>query len=77
MGIRLILLAVALWLLFTIIRRLKKQRSKDTNKTQASHSVDMVACHRCGVHLPQNEAICLDGHYYCCDKHAKPGGNEE
>jgi uncharacterized protein len=73
MAIRFILLVVALWLLFSTVRWIKKQRNKAANQAPERHSVNMVACNRCGVHLPQDEAICQDGDYYCCDEHARLG----
>ncbi len=30
---------------------------------------DMVRCTYCGVHLPKNEALKVDGHYYCNESH--------
>lgn len=30
---------------------------------------DMVACERCGIHLPRAEALHQDGHFYCCAEH--------
>jgi uncharacterized protein len=29
----------------------------------------MVACEHCGLNLPQGEALCADGRWYCSDAH--------
>lgn len=33
----------------------------------------MVSCMRCGVNLPQSEAVQGDGAFYCCDEHRQQG----
>lgn len=30
---------------------------------------DMVACARCGVHVPRAEALTQDASHYCCAEH--------
>lgn len=78
MGLRYLLLAVVLWLLFYTLRRYIRRRRDNKPAKPASHSMDMVACHHCGVHLPQDEAIYKDDHYYCCKEHSelKPKGDQ-
>lgn len=29
----------------------------------------VLACERCGVHVPESEGIVVAGHFYCCDEH--------
>jgi len=77
MGIRLILLAIFLWLLFFVVRRFFRQRKQQGKAAKPSSSVDMVACNHCGVHIPQDRAIQQDGNYYCCTKHSRLGGKKE
>ncbi len=77
MGIRYILLGIALWLLFTAVRRFIRQRREQRAETRPSSSVNMVACSHCGVHLPQNEAVYKDNNYYCCTEHLRLGGKKE
>ena len=36
---------------------------------QMSTPQPMVACHLCGTHLPQNDALQSEGQWYCCTKH--------
>jgi uncharacterized protein len=37
----------------------------------------MVVCDRCGVHIPQSEAIHKDNSYYCCKEHSRLGRSGE
>jgi uncharacterized protein len=71
MGIRYILLGLALWLLFTSIRRFINKRKQRLRDVKTAHPVNMVACHHCGVHLPQDEAIYKNKNYYCCKEHLR------
>ena len=32
---------------------------------------EMVACHHCGLHVPEDEAVHHQGHTYCCPEHAR------
>lgn len=32
---------------------------------------DMVACQRCGLHLPRSEAVASGQHHYCCAEHQR------
>ncbi len=77
MGIRYILLGVALWLLITIIRRFIWQRRQERMEKQSRSVTNMVSCKLCGMHLPQNEAVSQGGSYYCCKEHARQSKSEE
>lgn len=39
------------------------------SKPRASAPQAMVSCARCGVHLPQSEALQKGGRSYCCAAH--------
>lgn len=77
MGIRYILLGLVLWLLFSIIRRYLWRRKRERKARLARRAKNMVACDYCDIHLPQDEAICHDGHYYCCKDHLRLSKKEE
>lgn len=40
-------------------------------------SQNIVPCAHCGVHLPAPDAIEADGHFYCCQAHARIGRDHE
>jgi uncharacterized protein len=67
-----LLVVLAVWL----IRR--ALRSSTTQKTQGKPPLqgDLVACARCGVHLPRAEAHLAGGLLYCGEEHARLGGGE-
>jgi uncharacterized protein len=31
----------------------------------------MVRCAHCGLHIPENEAVTMQGRYYCSKEHLK------
>ncbi len=63
MLIRIILLALAVWLIFVLLRQYR--RSMDAPSAPPPVSQDMVCCAVCGVHLPKNESVEKHGAYYC------------
>lgn len=77
MGIRYILLGIALWLLFTAVRKSIRQRKQRGKVAESSHPVNMVACNHCGVHISQEEAIHKGKSYYCCIEHSRSSKKKE
>jgi len=67
-----LLVVLAVWL----IRR--ALRAAATQKTQHKPPIegDLVACARCGVHLPRAEARLAGGLLYCGEEHARLGAGE-
>jgi len=66
-----LLLAIAF---FGLIVFLFKRVVNSFNKAEPAKKIDRfddtVACHKCGLRLPKQEAIEANGHYYCCREHA-------
>ena len=50
------------------LSKLEKPSAMDNEKIDT-----MVRCHYCDVHVPQNEAVNKNGHWYCCQQHAVKG----
>lgn len=67
---KILLLALAVWLLLTVLKGYR--RSLDATPPSAKAD-DMVRCERCGVHVPVSESVLKDGKRYCCAAHATPG----
>lgn len=63
--IKLILIGVAVWLLFTIIKGYQRNVGQTANKPERPE--DMVKCARCGVHLPKSESVQREGQFYCAE----------
>lgn len=66
---KILLLAIAVWLIFKVL----KQYSQSVNKTEKpqSASEDMVQCAQCGVHLPKSDSLLIKGEFFCCEAHSK------
>jgi uncharacterized protein len=61
-----LLVVLAVWL---IRRALRATQTKERPPVQG----DLVACARCGVHLPRSEARLADGKLFCGEEHARLG----
>jgi uncharacterized protein len=77
MGLRFLLLigastGIALLLRNARHRRLEQQRSQG-RPPRGSHPATMVRCARCGLHVPEPEAVRRGEDYYCCPEHADRG----
>lgn len=69
--ILLLLLGFLAYLVFRGVRR-SARRQEQAEKPQAPER--MVACARCGVHLPESEAIEGDGgRRFCSEEHRRLG----
>jgi len=71
MGIRLLFFLLALAAIWMILRfywnSRQLSRDKPPEKLKAD---DMVACQKCGLHIPVNEAVKAADKWYCCQEHA-------
>jgi uncharacterized protein len=74
MKLLVVVLALALlgWLLFGRSRK-RSQRSDGKPPQPPTASEGMVACARCGVHLPASEALQVAGRSYCSASHRDAG----
>ena len=59
-----LLVVLAVWL---IRRALRASQPKERPPVQG----DLVACARCGVHLPRSEGLVTRGLYYCSAEHQR------
>ena len=63
MPIKLILLALAAWVVFRLVRSYGRTvRREETPKNEIGE--DMVRCTHCGVHLPRSEAVVSRGEFF-------------
>lgn len=69
---KILLLAIALWLLITVLKRYRSNMDKSADSSGKPE--DMVQCAYCGVHLPKSDSLFIKNQYYCCEAHSqKPG----
>jgi len=62
------LAAIAVWLLKRALRRSEKEVPQ-----QKAVEGDLVACARCGLNLPRDEARKIGADLYCSEEHAHLG----
>ena len=67
---RYILLIIAILLGIMIVKQLYGSRKKSENRKIAAPTA-IVRCEHCQVHVPRDEAIEVDGKYFCSDEHRK------
>ena len=71
--IRLLILAAVIYLVWSAIKALlpaaSSRNSDDNDNNQAPQL--MRKCEQCGVHVPADQAIVHQGHYFCCEAHKK------
>jgi uncharacterized protein len=61
-----ILIAVAVYLL------LRPSRGDGQVRRRRDPAPEpMVACARCGLHIPKGESVEADGRHYCCPEHRR------
>ena len=67
--VKILLLAVMVWLLFQIIKRYSRSlQSRNDAKKRAEEAV-MVQCRHCGLHVPKEDSVTAQGQYFCSEKH--------
>ena len=65
--IRLIVIALIIYLVARIIKGwAANKNSKTSNKAQETK---MVRCEVCQLHIPEDEALQKNGHFYCSQEH--------
>lgn len=67
---KILLLVVPVLLIWWILRLLRSSSPAAAGKTEPRVE-NMVACAKCGLHVPENEAVSRDGKFYCSEKHAR------
>lgn len=64
---RTLLIFIALALIVMIGRQLLRRPRRDTGTRSLNGR--MVQCARCGIFVPEDEALERDGHHYCSREH--------
>lgn len=68
--IRLLVIAAIIWLILRIFKNWQEKNAiSKKNSTKNSQIKNMVQCSKCGVHLPEQEALKSDNQFYCCEEH--------
>ena len=64
--IRLIVIALIIYLVFQIFKRWAANKS---STTPTPKETKMVRCKICQLHIPENEALQRNGEFYCSQEH--------
>lgn len=68
--LRLIILALIVWLIIRLYRRLTAGSTTQQTSDNTTRPVEnMVRCETCGTHLPEKIALKKNDHYYCSQAH--------
>jgi uncharacterized protein len=67
-----LLVVLAVWLIRRALRSSTAQKTQNKPPVQG----DLVACARCGMHLPRAEALPAGGLLYCGEEHARLGAGD-
>jgi len=67
--VKILLLAIVVWLLFLIIRRYNRSLQSGSASSKTAASAVMVQCRHCGLHIPKEDSIAVEGQFYCCEEH--------
>lgn len=68
---KILLLAIALWLLITVLRRYTRNIDPPPSAATAETAETMVQCAYCGLHLPQSDSLSVNHQFYCCETHSQ------
>ncbi len=73
--IRLIAVALAVWIIILIAKQLfaRPARRVQPAARNASLPKDMVRCAHCGLHIPEVEAVTQQDRHYCSQHHLSLG----
>lgn len=66
---RLLAIVFVIWLIVHFAKRLLSSRDKLPDRQKTDKISRMVRCEKCGLHVPEHEAIQHQGHYFCCKAH--------
>ena len=66
---RLIFIIVIIALVFWLLKSYRN-KSQQQDEPVSTSPQDMVSCVYCGINLPKNESVLVDGKAYCCDAHS-------
>lgn len=67
------LVALALWFLRKALGHNKadKTSTSEAPEKRSAKTLDLVACSRCGLHIPREEALLRDKQFFCSPDHAQ------
>lgn len=67
---RLLLLFLIVWFLIWMFKKQFSVSEDSAEKPKLKEAEDMIACKKCGTHVPKSLSILSDEEHYCCQEHA-------
>ena len=70
--IRLIILALVIWMFWRVVKNFQARQSKKSKKETPSgkrEQSNMVLCQFCSVHVPEQDAISHEKSWFCSERH--------
>ncbi len=77
--LRLVFVLAAIWLALRLLKRHSTPHfhsHREPSANRPSGGVTMLPCARCGVYIPQDDAIRSEGRVYCSREHALRGPDQ-
>ena len=63
-----VLLALAIYLVWRLVQ---KKHLPPPGSDSGVARLPMVSCATCGLHVPREEALIQNEHYFCCEEHRR------
>jgi len=68
--IRLLVIVAIIWLSYRMYLNWKAKQTKNIKQRKNQTTIkNMVQCEKCGVHIPEYEAISSSGKFFCSKEH--------
>lgn len=62
---RILLLIILIWVLYMIVKRFLSSSATTPSPTETKKAEKIVACHHCGLHVPESESHMVDDLIFC------------
>ncbi len=70
--LRLLIILAGVWLVIHFVRRALSRRRRPSVPGGGTESIArMLRCERCGIYVPESEAITFRGKVYCSETHRR------
>lgn len=66
---RVLIIVGIVWIAYRIYQNWKSKNARIAKQQNNSGIKNMVQCVKCGVHIPEQEAIKSLGKFFCCEEH--------
>lgn len=68
---RILLLIILIWALYVIVKRFLSTSSTTPSPRETNQTEKIVACHHCGLHIPESESHMVDDLTFCSNENCQ------